>query len=173
MMIMIMMAVVAPCLVAVVVALSHCPHITETIILIIALPYIPNRSNDQQRRAMWLRSACGARRENHGGVAGWAPSGALIHVMRFACAHKKCGAPVVEARRPPKCVISSGTNCLETRCCCGWSLRKSSRTSAQARPYLQTSGLQFPSMKLSEPARRNFPNTVNVFEGPPACPQAM
>ena len=53
MMIMIMMAMVAP-LVAVVVALSHCPHITETIILIIALHYIPNSSNDQQRRAMWV-----------------------------------------------------------------------------------------------------------------------
>ena len=55
MMIMIMMAMVAPCkLVAVVVALSHCPHITETIILISALHYVPNSSNDQQRRAMWV-----------------------------------------------------------------------------------------------------------------------
>ena len=42
------------------------------------------------------------------------------------------------------------------------------------------SGLQFPSegannevLRAASTARSNFPNTVNVFEGPLACPQAM
>ena len=44
------------------------------------------------------------------------------------------------------------------------------------------SGLQFPSegadnevlpYGAASTARSHFPNTVDVFEGPPACPQAM